>query len=325
VTLRQCVIAFAAAAAALLAGCAPPPPKDAIGPPVPPGEMPGLHNLLRVRNDLWSGSSPEGDDGFQSLRELGIRAIVSVDGATPDVNRARAHGLRYVHLPLGYGGVTREQAVRLANAAADLRGPVYVHCHHGKHRGPTAAALMCRSRIDGWSADEANAFLVTAGTDPRYEGLYAAVREFRPPSAEELAVVTTDFPEVAEVGGLAARMVEIQDTWDRLKQAPFEARAGLAVQLVEHYRECARSREVGEKPDCFRLLFAEAERGARELKSALSCGDVTGSAAAADRCARQCAACHRDHRDRLILTSPTGCGPSPGSRAKARCPADRPR
>jgi protein tyrosine phosphatase (PTP) superfamily phosphohydrolase (DUF442 family) len=298
VTLHQCVIAFAAAAAALPAGCTPPPSMEVCGPSCQPTEMAGLHNLLRVRDDLWSGSSPEGDDGFRSLRELGIRTVVSVDGATPDVNRARAYGIRYVHLPLGYGGVTREQAVRLAKAAAALPGPVYVHCHHGKHRGPTAAALMCQSRIDGWSADEAHAFLVTAGTDPRYEGLYAAVREFRPPSAEELAGETADFPEVAEVGGLAARMVEVQDAWDRLKQAPFGARAGLAVQLVEHYREAARLPEVRARPDTFLSLLAEAERGARELESAIRSGDIARWAAAADRSARQCAACHRDYRDR---------------------------
>ncbi|HKB04676.1 MAG TPA: cytochrome c [Gemmataceae bacterium] len=296
--LRPFVIAFAAAAAAFPAGCTPPPSGDGGRPAGHPTEMPGLHNLLRMRDDLWSGSSPEGDDGFRSLRELGIRTIVSVDGATPEVNRARACGLRYVHLPLGYGGVTRDQAVRLAKAAADLPGPLYVHCHHGKHRGPTAAALMCRSRMDGWSADEAHAFLITAGTDPRYEGLYAALREFRPPSAEELAGVKVEFPEVAEIGGLAARMVEVQDTWDQLKQAPFEARATLAVQLVEHYREAARLPEVRARPNTFQTLRAEAECGAHELESAIRSGDITRSAAAADRCAQQCTACHRDFRDR---------------------------
>jgi hypothetical protein len=297
VLVRLCLIAFVGLAAAS-AGCAPPAPADEARPAAGPTDMSGLHNLFRVRDDLWSGSIPEGDAGFASLRDLGIRTVLSVDGMTPDVTRAQAHGLRYVHLPIAYGGVTREQAVRLAKAAAGLRGPIYVHCHHGKHRGPTAAALMCQSRPDGWSAEEAQAFLARAGTDPRYEGLYAAVREFRPPSAEELAAVPADFPEVTGIGGLAARMVEVQDTWDRLTQSPLEARAALAVQLVEHYREAARLPEVRTRPEAFRSSLADAERAARELERAIRSGDGSAGVAVTDRCARQCAACHRDYRDR---------------------------
>src|SRR4051812_22126541 len=79
-------------------------------PPVPQapdklGEMGGLHNIFRVTPSVYSGSSREGDDGFRSLRRLGVRTVLSVDGARPEVERARKHGLRYVHLPIGYDGV----------------------------------------------------------------------------------------------------------------------------------------------------------------------------------------------------------------------------
>src|SRR5438094_677830 len=81
-------------------------------------------------------SSPDGDEGFHSLQQLGIKTIVSVDGARPEVDLARKYGLRYVHLPIGYDAVPREQALRIARAIRDLPGPVYIHCHHGRHRGP---------------------------------------------------------------------------------------------------------------------------------------------------------------------------------------------
>src|SRR5690349_19529458 len=85
-------------------------------------EAAGLHNVLRVSDRLYSGSSPEGEEGFRSLEELGVRTVVSVDGARPDVEGARRHALRYVHLPIGYDGVPRDQALRLARAVRDLPG-----------------------------------------------------------------------------------------------------------------------------------------------------------------------------------------------------------
>src|SRR5262245_3837035 len=105
--------------------------------PAPPGpvkvEAPGLPNVYRVTDRLYSGGSPVGDTGFASLQKLGIRTVISVDGVRPDVQRARKHGLRYIHLPIGYDGVPRAKALRLARAVRDLPGPVYLHCHHGKH------------------------------------------------------------------------------------------------------------------------------------------------------------------------------------------------
>src|SRR4051794_40365147 len=91
----------------LLAGCggtAPTPPAPAPADPVPL-QAEGLQNLFRVSDRVYSGSSPEGDPGFASLERLGIRTVITVDGAKPDVATAERHGLRYVHLPIGYGGV----------------------------------------------------------------------------------------------------------------------------------------------------------------------------------------------------------------------------
>jgi len=279
------------------------------GPPAnaPPPEPVGLPNLRRLGDDLWSGGTPEGDDGFHSLHDLGIKTIISVDGTRPDVERARQFGLRYVHIPVEYGGISHDQALRLVRAAAELPGPIYVHCHHGQHRGPAAAAIMRRCRPSGWTADEAVAFLHAAGTDPRYEGLYASVRDLAPPSAAELHEVRVEFPKVAEVGGLAARMVEIDDLWDSLKRAKAngwqspdagESVAHLALRLNEQYREATRLPDAAARPESFRRLLSEAEHAAAELETALRAGDTATAGPVFDQSAARCVACHREHRDR---------------------------
>jgi cytochrome c553 len=238
-----------------------------------------------------------------------VKTVISVDGIRPDVERARQFGLRYVHIPVGYGGITREQAIHLVRAAGELPGPIYVHCHHGQHRGPAAAAIVRRCRPDGWTADEAVAFLHTAGTDPKYEGLYASVRDLTPPSAAELHRVPSDFPEVADIPDLTARMVEIDDLWDGLKRArangwqpstPAESVAHLALRLNEQFREVARLTGTAPPTEEFTLIRGDAEAASGDLESALRAGAATAAAAdkAYIRTATACAACHRDYRDR---------------------------
>src|SRR5690348_5650109 len=59
-------------------------------------EAAGLHNVYRITEKLYSGSSPDGDEGFRSLAKLGVKTIISVDGMKPDVEAAHKHGMRYV-------------------------------------------------------------------------------------------------------------------------------------------------------------------------------------------------------------------------------------
>jgi protein tyrosine phosphatase (PTP) superfamily phosphohydrolase (DUF442 family) len=104
-------------------------------------DLPGVENAYRLSPRLYSGGEPRGEQAFAALKSLGIKTAISVDGATPDAETARRYGIRYVHLPVGYDGISREQAVRIIKAARTLPGPVFVHCHHGKHRGPAAVAV----------------------------------------------------------------------------------------------------------------------------------------------------------------------------------------
>src|SRR4051812_35836928 len=106
-------IIFSVLAASLACGCWPtsdtgnplPATRPTLSNAYPTIPHPSLTNAHRVTPKVLSGAEPEGDAGFAALRDLGVKTVLSVDGAKPDVDLAHEHGLRYVHLPIGYGGV----------------------------------------------------------------------------------------------------------------------------------------------------------------------------------------------------------------------------
>jgi protein tyrosine phosphatase (PTP) superfamily phosphohydrolase (DUF442 family) len=283
--------------------------------PAPPMkvEAGGLHNVFRITDTLYSGNGPAGDKSFESLRKLGVKTIISVDAAQPDVERARKNGMRYVHIPVGYGGVPEAQALQIAKAVRELPGPFYVHCHHGKHRGPTSAAIARLCLDERCSTEAALDVLRQAGTDPRYKGLFRSVEEFRRPSAEDLAGLPKDLPEAVRPAGLVAAMVAIDQHWDNLKKAreagwkqppdhpdvdpPHEAR-----QLVEAYEALLKQPPVARKPVDFRQWLTDGHAGARGLEEALRQGkEEAVDAAAAEKAYRTagaaCTQCHAKYRD----------------------------
>lgn len=279
-----------------------------------PVDLPGLHNVCCITDKLISGGCPEGDDGFATLHRLQVRTVISVDGARPDVERARKVGLRYVHLPIGYDGVPREQALRLTRAVRDLPGLVYIHCHHGKHRGPAAAVAVRRCLDESCTAEAAVAELKRAGTAANYTGLYAAAGQFALVPAQELDQVPSDFPEVAPVAKLVELMVGVDERWEHLKQiraAGWRTPASHAdldppheaLLLREAYREAVRLEDVRQRSGELREWFVEAEATAGALESALRGVNEKGSAGATAaenayrRAADACTRCHSKYRD----------------------------
>ncbi|MFT3878999.1 MAG: hypothetical protein QM703_04985 [Gemmatales bacterium] len=273
---------------------------------------PGLHNVFRVTDKLLSGSVPEGDLGFQTLRKLGVKTIITVDGAKPEVERAKKFGMRYVHLPIGYDGVPANQGLRLAKAVRDLPGLIYMHCHHGKHRSPAAAVVVKLCLDEKCTVATALELMKQAGTDPRYIGLYASPKELRRPSSTDLDKVSSDFPETTPPGGMVQLMVEIDERWDRLKliQAagwtspknhPDLEPAHEALLLWEHYVETARLPGVQSKAKAFLELLKEAEATAKKLETALRMNAGAERTASAEKffkaSAASCSRCHSQYRD----------------------------
>lgn len=280
----------------------------------PLSHTPGVHNVFALCTDVFSGSTPDGEAGFRFLAGLGVKTIISVDGAKPDVASARKYGIRYVHLPHGYDGISTNVQLQLAKAGAELPGPVYVHCHHGKHRGPAAAALICLNS-HSWTHGQADAWLRLAGTATNYSGLFEAVRTFKTWSPAELECVAAEFPETAQVPGLVEAMVGIDERWEHLKAVqragyttppahPDLQPANETLILREHYREAQRSPDSLTRGDAFLGQLKKAEASAEHAESLLRKFAARGSPEirqdldkAFDALARDCAACHRTYRD----------------------------
>jgi protein tyrosine phosphatase (PTP) superfamily phosphohydrolase (DUF442 family) len=277
---------------------------------IKPIDTPELHNAYRVSERVYSGGGPEGDAAFATLKELGVKTIISVDGAKPDVERARKQGMTYVHLPFGYDGIPRDRVIALAKAA-ELPGPIYVHCHHGKHRGPAAVAVIQLCSDPSWDVAKAEEWLRVAGTDPKYTGLIELPKTLVRPTPEELAKAPSIFSESAVVPDLARLMVEIDSRWDHLKivkstgwkptkEHPDIDPAHEALQLVELYREAGRMESIRGRGDAFRMILKNAEEAAVQLESALRAKpvDAKSASSAFTRSAAACTACHEQFRDR---------------------------
>jgi hypothetical protein len=270
-------------------------------------DLPGIHNLHRASDGVYSGGVPEGAAGFDSLQQLGIRTVISVDGAKPDLAAAAMRGMRYVHLPIGYDGVPGAQRPNLLRALRDLPGPIYIHCHHGQHRAPaaTAYALVGLGRL---SPAEGVAFLHAAGTSQHYTGLYDCVASARAVDAGWLAGLKPVFPSIASLPSIVAAMCEAGSIWERLKlvaQAgwtvppdhPDLVPAAEAVLLAEAFREMQRDARMNAEPADFRLRMRRSEDDAWALADALRAGDAAASRRQYDQLSADCTACHSAYRD----------------------------
>ena len=275
------------------------------------GDANGIHNLAEVAPGILRGAQPEGDKAFALLASLGVRTILSVDGARPDVEGAKKHGILYVHLPMEYSGIPREEQVKIGAAAraAKEAGGLFVHCHHGKHRGPAASGIAWMAR-DGCESAKAIADMKRAGTDPKYEGLYGDVAEFRPITPEEYATVGPgDLPEAARVPDLIESMVRIDASFERMKavqKAGWKTPAAMpdvmpaheARILAEQYRETARLDEVKARPADFRGWLEDGEKAAWALEAAIRAGDADGAKQLMEAVNTSCNSCHAVHRNR---------------------------
>ena len=203
-------------------------------------------HVRTVADGLLSGPVPHGDADFDRLAAMGVKTIISVDGAKPDVERAAARGMRYVHLPTTYSGIPKERQAEIARAVRDLPGPVFIHCHHGKHRGPAAAASAA-VLLDLLTPEEAVAFMKEAGTAPSYPGLYKCVRLATPASQAVLDAASAEFPAVAPVPGFVEAMVQMEVAMGHLE----EIRAA-GWRAPEHHPDLVPAAEAGRLADLLR-------------------------------------------------------------------------
>lgn len=296
-------------------GCAPPSPEFELPPEPNRIVTEHLPNAVRVSEKVISGGLPADDAAFAELASLGVKTVISVDGAKPDVEAAGRHGLRYVHLPHGYDGIPEPRAQELAKAVRDLEGPIYIHCHHGKHRSPAAAAVACVS-AGLVSPDRAIAILKLAGTSEKYRGLYQSAESARRLEPELLDALDVEFRAMVELPPLADAMVAIEHThdhlhefaaadWAQLREHPDLDAAHEALLLREHFTELLRADYVQDEPDAFRQYLIDSEAAALELENGLNAWKKAADrspppalfATALERITTNCSACHAEFRD----------------------------
>jgi protein tyrosine phosphatase (PTP) superfamily phosphohydrolase (DUF442 family) len=272
-----------------------------------------LPNAIRLHERVISGGQPAGEAAFEELAALGVKTVISVDGAKPEVELARRHGLRYVHMPHGYGGVPEDRGRELAKAVRDLPGPIYIHCHHGKHRSPAAATVACVG-AGLLGEDQALAVLRTAGTGANYRGLFDSAESARRLDAALLDALEVEYPETVDLPPMAESMVAIEHLHDHLRLIEAAGWKTLAdhpdldppheaLLLREQFTELLRTEETTKQPERFQELLRESEAAAGELETALGgaagASDVSGESAtvAFARVAQNCKACHQEFRD----------------------------
>ena len=277
-----------------------------------------LPNPVRVHPKVISGGLPESEEAFQELADLGVKTIISVDGMTPDIETAGKYGLRYVHLPHGYDGISEQRSMELAKAVRDLEGPIYIHCHHGKHRSPAAASVACVS-AGLISSQLAIPILKLAGTNPGYVGLYDSARRATAIETQLLDQLEVEFKEVQQIPPMAEAMVHLSHANDHLAQI---AEAGWksppdhpdldpsheVLLLRELFTELLRTEEVASEPEDFRAWLVDSEAAAKELRAELMKWEAAGSdpeqtshfAKYTQRISASCKACHVKYRDNPI-------------------------
>lgn len=292
------------------------PDPTALGDPVALADtLPGLHNVFAIDPTIYSGSGPDTPEAFNSLAAFDVKTIISVDGARPNLELAHERGMRYIHIPIGYDGMSARERFDLAKAVRDSEGPVYIHCHHGKHRGPAAAAVAMVG-LGRMTHAQAEAYMQDAGTSESYPGLWAAMREMQHATDAEIDAAYTvlcdafQFPEYQPVSGLVDAMVAIDSAWSNITLI-----RGAGWATPPDHPDLAPAAETGILADHFRALlddpdaqaegadFVEALRHTAERASALEASltriarDPAFIEQAYQSVAASCTECHKQWRD----------------------------
>ena len=279
---------------------------------VKPQDTTGLHNVYKLGDTIISGSEPHGEAAFATLEEMGVRTILSVDGKVPDAELAAKHGMTYVHVPIQYKGITQDELTRIVKTFREKEGPIYVHCFHGKHRGP-AAAEVGRLVVDGISREQALAEMRRCGTADTYEGLYRVVAEGDIPTEADTRGYAWDFPAAQPLKGFRSAMIEISRADDNLKalakhkwvvdaEHPDIDPVNEATKLASLFDRSSVMDELSSKPADFTGWMQDSTVQAVALRDALiALKSGSGGAEDADKAYKTlsatCTACHDVYRN----------------------------
>ena len=270
--------------------------------------------MYRLSETIFSGGEPDDDPGFAAIAALGVRTILSVDGKSPDAEAAARHGLTYVHVPIRYRGISEDELLRLSKTFREIPGPFYVHCFHGKHRGPAAAAVG-RLVTDGASRLQSLAEMRQwCGTSSKYEGLYQTIARGELPDAAATEAYEWDFPAAHAHAGFRSLMVEASRAFETLTSMeknnwavpddhPDLDPVNESAILAKLFGEAAELKQVKEEADDYRQWIDQSREQSLTLKELLTGNRRSGGhdwkpASDAYRALKAtCSACHGAYRN----------------------------
>jgi hypothetical protein len=258
-----------------------------------------------------SGSQPDSNAAFDTLAAMGVKTIISVDAAEPEVDKSKARGIRYIHLPISYGGIDDTRGLELTRATRDAMrdGPLYIHCHHGKHRSAGAAAMVAAHL--GWcTPDQGVARMKVSGTAANYTGLYASASNAKPLDEAVINAVPANFPSISRPSGFVQGMVDVDLAFEHLKEiekagwktpasSPDLVPAAEAGRLADLYRALLETRYVKRKPAELTSMLRGASQEAQTLEAPLATGTTSPATLSAQfkLVAAFCNDCHAPYRD----------------------------
>ncbi len=314
-TFASLTIALLAMAAACQTGTAPSAPSaqnPVVAPPAADAnkatDLPGLHNVVTYAPNLVDGGQPEGREGLATLAAMGIKTVISVDGQKPDAATAAQLGMRYVHLPISYDTITPQRQRELAQAISSCEGPIYLHCHHGKHRSAAAMAVAL-VQCGTLTAEQAKARMAVSGTAKEYTGLWQVVTEAKPMPAAARKVDPHGFPSAAVVTGMVETMAGIDQVFDLVKQsekagwqAPQDHPDLIATKetarlhtLFTSLRDDAESKAL---PADYQTMLGTAIERTQQLDAAVRARQLDVAANLMTAMAKGCKECHVKFRDK---------------------------
>ena len=159
----------------------------------------GIPSFHQVNDHIFRGAQPT-EQGWDSLRKLGVRLVIDLRRENEDGNHSTAEeskavqaaGMRYVNVPMN--GIVAPQCADVAKVLDLLNGadPVFVHCKLGKDRTGTVIACY-RISHDQWNSKKALDEAKTIGLHWVEVGMKNYISSFRSgfTNATEAAAVGT--------------------------------------------------------------------------------------------------------------------------------------
>ncbi|NUP08121.1 MAG: protein-tyrosine-phosphatase [Polyangiaceae bacterium] len=160
----------------------------------PRDDLPGLPNFAKVSDVLYRGAQPTAE-GFRTLKNMGVKTVVSLRMLHSDRKMLEGTGLQYRRISAKAWHPEDEDVARVLKIVEDPKNqPVFVHCEHGADRTGTVVAAY-RMVEQGWTNEEAAAELQAFGYHPIWAEILTYLSRFERKAMQQ-TVANTPAPSL---------------------------------------------------------------------------------------------------------------------------------